>query len=270
MGSPHWVAMLSSKLCHLFLESSGKLDQLSKLHMSGVGNCISDLAPLFKLPSLETLVAMGYREAPDYITDDWDIDLFGIAHKSSIKVLELYGYEICSGTLPLLIKSCKALNAFALDYSVYERRRGSEHNLDAKRGILNIRRALSSCQETLRSLSIQETNIAVHASRWTPLGPLSAYTTQEHLRVDSEVLYNTPNGKWEDPSELLPVSLKTLDLRSYECEHPYALKIFISILSWVTRSRKSHLRFRICSSSRLHVWLPTYYVHHCFKWAWKS
>jgi hypothetical protein len=62
--------------------------------------------------------------------------LFGIAHKSSIKVLELYGYEICSGTLPLLIKSCKPLNAFALDYSVYERRRGSEHNLDAKRGIL--------------------------------------------------------------------------------------------------------------------------------------
>ena len=204
----------STQYVNGFHKGPGSFDQLSKIHISGDGRSVSELAPLFKLPTLLTLIAYSFEGRESRNERAWKKNGFSMARDSSIRVLELYGGVIHPAVLKPMLLTCKSLEALAFDFCQFESGNCSEVSGHDLASFAAIKEALVPFIDTLKSLSLDETKVSASTDQWQPLGSLQEFTKLEYVRLDVESLYTLDPNQWKPLAQILPSCIKGIDLMS--------------------------------------------------------
>ncbi|KAL1610639.1 hypothetical protein SLS60_002309 [Paraconiothyrium brasiliense] len=199
----------------VFFQEMIPFDKLKKVLVSGRRRNIGMLAPLFKLPALNTLLATEFEEPRPRCSWNWDEKGFGADRASPITTLDLYGGELHNDAISFLIERSRALFGLALDLCRMAPDGEVQGRLDDRYNLAPIKRALLIHKNTLECLSIDETYIHSESHHWSPIGSLTEFTRLQRLCVASEVIYHPGHGmSGPEPRlcDLLPSTLQELDI----------------------------------------------------------
>lgn len=183
---------------------------LRRLHIEGADRHLIHLAPLFKLPRLEILSVMGFNEPEPQHEWTWHSSMFGPERASSITTLDLFDGSFHADVIPVMLKACRSLKAFAFDACrLFCPTIGSDPHYDFS--IFN--NALAPFTRTLEYLSIHETHIVIRKmDAWKPLHSLVDFTSLICVRVDFEAFFGPKLDLWPLLSSRMPESIKEIHM----------------------------------------------------------
>jgi hypothetical protein len=167
-------------------------------------SCIAALAPLFKLPVLEIVVAKGFEEPSEQEHWTWDPSIFGPEQSSKVNSLELHGVSLENMNLDALIvmlKACKALKALTIDkvrlvqgkYSKDDR--FGSFPMGSTLDLPHLKSVLERSKDTLGFLNLCGIQLWP-LFRWNPMGSLAEFKKLEYLRADAHVFYKQRPETW--------------------------------------------------------------------------